>query len=42
LFAGSAEKSSEHPLAEAIVKKAEAAEVRLVEVEAFEAVLEEE
>ncbi len=38
LFAGSAEKSSEHPLAEAIVKRAEAAEVKLVEAEAFEAV----
>jgi P-type Cu+ transporter len=37
LFAGSAEKSSEHPLAEAIVKKAEINQVQLVEAETFEA-----
>jgi len=38
LFAGSAEKGSEHPLAEAIVKQAEKAEVKLVDAAAFEAV----
>jgi Cu+-exporting ATPase len=38
MFAGSAEKSSEHPLAEAIVKKAEASDVKLVEAASFEAV----
>jgi len=37
LFAGSAEKSSEHPLAEAIINKAETSQVRLVETETFEA-----
>lgn len=37
LFAGSAEKSSEHPLAEAIINKAERSQVQLVEIEAFEA-----
>lgn len=36
-FAGSAEKSSEHPLAEAIVKQAEKANVELVDAAAFEA-----
>ena len=36
-FAGSAEKGSEHPLAEAIVKQAEKAEVKLIEATAFEA-----
>ncbi len=38
MFAGSAEKSSEHPLAEAIVNRAKTAEVKLVDAEAFEAV----
>jgi Cu+-exporting ATPase len=38
LFAGSAEKSSEHPLAEAIVKEAQKLQVALVDVDAFEAV----
>jgi Cu+-exporting ATPase len=38
LFAGSAEKSSEHPLAEAIVNKAEIDQVQLVEATTFEAV----
>jgi P-type Cu+ transporter len=38
LFAGSAEKNSEHPLAEAIVKKANKAQVQLEDAEAFEAV----
>jgi Cu+-exporting ATPase len=37
MFAGSVEKSSEHPLAEAIVKKAEDGNVKLVDVVAFEA-----
>jgi P-type Cu+ transporter len=37
LFAGSAEKGSEHPLAEAIVKKAEEAQVKLVDAAGFEA-----
>jgi Cu+-exporting ATPase len=37
LFAGSAEKGSEHPLAEAIVKFAEKNQTKLVEAEAFEA-----
>ncbi len=37
MFAGSVEKSSEHPLAEAIVKKAEKEAVKLVESVAFEA-----
>ena len=37
LFAGSAEKSSEHPLAEAIVNKAESNQVQLAEAETFEA-----
>jgi len=36
-FAGSAEKGSEHPLAEAIVKHAEKAEVKLADAKAFEA-----
>lgn len=36
-FAGSAEKGSEHPLAEAIVKHAEKAEVKLAGAKAFEA-----
>ena len=35
-FAGSAEKGSEHPLADAIVKRAEKAEVKLVDAVAFE------
>ena len=38
LFAGSAEKSSEHPLAEAIVKEAQKLQVMLVDVDGFEAV----
>jgi P-type Cu+ transporter len=38
LFAGSAEKSSEHPLADAIVKEAQKHQVALVDVDAFEAV----
>jgi P-type Cu+ transporter len=38
LFAGSAEKNSEHPLAEAIVKKAQDAKVPLTDTEEFEAV----
>ncbi len=37
LFAGSAEKGSEHPLAEAIVKEAEKAHVKLVAATGFEA-----
>ena len=37
LFAGSAEKGSEHPLAEAIVKRAEEAQVKLVDAAGFEA-----
>jgi Cu+-exporting ATPase len=37
-FAGSAEKSSEHPLAEAIVNQAQKAEVNLAYAESFEAV----
>lgn len=37
MFAASAEKSSEHPLAEAIVKKANMDEVELAKTEAFEA-----
>ncbi len=37
MFAGSAEKSSEHPLAEAIVDKAQQANVKLADAEAFEA-----
>ena len=37
MFAGSAEKSSEHPLAEAIVKQAEKAQVKLVDTTDFEA-----
>jgi Cu+-exporting ATPase len=37
MFAGSAEKGSEHPLAEAIVKQAEKAEIKLVDATAFEA-----
>jgi len=37
MFAGSAEKGSEHPLAEAIVKQAEQAEIKLVDATAFEA-----
>jgi Cu+-exporting ATPase len=37
VFAGSAEKSSEHPLAEAIVKQAEKAEVKLEDTTDFEA-----
>ena len=36
-YAGSAEKSSEHPLAEAIVSQAEKAQVQLADAEAFEA-----
>ena len=36
-YAGSAEKSSEHPLAEAIVKKAQAAKVDIADVTEFEA-----
>ena len=36
-FAGSAEKGSEHPLAEAIVKQAEKTKVELVDAEDFEA-----
>jgi len=36
MFAASAEKSSEHPLAEAVVKKARVKEVKLAEAEAFE------
>ncbi len=36
-YAGSAEKSSEHPLAEAIVKKAQSEKVSLTSSEAFEA-----
>lgn len=38
MFAGSAEKSSEHPLAEAIVNRAKATEVKLADAEEFEAV----
>jgi Cu+-exporting ATPase len=38
IFAGSAEKSSEHPLAEAIVNQAQKAEVKLANAESFEAV----
>ena len=37
MFAGSAEKSSEHPLAEAIVKRADKAQVELVATTGFEA-----
>ena len=37
MFAGSAEKSSEHPLAEAIVKFAEKSQTKLFEAETFEA-----
>jgi Cu+-exporting ATPase len=37
MFAGSAEKGSEHPLAEAIVKRAEKAQIRLVDSSGFEA-----
>jgi Cu+-exporting ATPase len=37
MFAGSAEKDSEHPLAEAIVKQAEKAQIKLVNATAFEA-----
>ena len=37
LFAGSAEKGSEHPLAEAIVKKAEQEKIELVDASDFEA-----
>jgi len=37
MFAASAEKSSEHPLAEAILNKAEKSEVKLVDAKAFEA-----
>ncbi len=37
LYAASAEKSSEHPLAEAIVKKAQTANITLTAAEAFEA-----
>ncbi|MCX8149972.1 MAG: heavy metal translocating P-type ATPase [Candidatus Bathyarchaeota archaeon] len=37
MFAASVEKNSEHPLAEAIVKKASVDKVKLVETEAFEA-----
>ena len=37
MFAGSAEKSSEHPLAEAIVKAADKSKTELVDAEAFEA-----
>ncbi|HSQ48416.1 MAG TPA: heavy metal translocating P-type ATPase [Candidatus Deferrimicrobiaceae bacterium] len=37
MFAGSAEKSSEHPLAEAIVEAAEKSRIELVAAEAFEA-----
>ncbi len=37
VFAGSAEKGSEHPLAEAIVKQAEKAQVELVDIQSFEA-----
>ncbi len=37
MFAGSAEKSSEHPLAEAIVKQAEKTKIKLVDTTAFEA-----
>ncbi len=36
-FAGSVEKSSEHPLAEAIVKKAEESNLKIFDVSAFEA-----
>ena len=36
-FAGSAEKGSEHPLAEAIVTAAKKSQIKLVEAEAFEA-----
>ncbi len=36
MFAASAEKSSEHPLAEAVVKKARVNKVKLAEAEAFE------
>ncbi|MCW4010975.1 MAG: heavy metal translocating P-type ATPase [Candidatus Bathyarchaeota archaeon] len=37
-FAGAAEKSSEHPLAEAILRKAEETKAKFVDVTAFEAV----
>ena len=37
IFAGSAEKSSEHPLADAIVKKAETLQVKLTDAKEFEA-----
>jgi len=37
VYAGSAEKASEHPLAEAIVRKAREIEAKLVNAEAFEA-----
>ncbi|MFB3888364.1 MAG: heavy metal translocating P-type ATPase [Candidatus Bathyarchaeia archaeon] len=37
MYAGSAEKGSEHPLAEAIVAQAQKAQVELAEAEAFEA-----
>ncbi len=37
MFAGSAEKSSEHPLAEAIVNKAQKANVKLADAQVFEA-----
>ncbi len=37
MFAGSAEKSSEHPLAEAIVKQAEKAQIKLIDTTDFEA-----
>ena len=35
MFAGSAEKGSEHPLAEAIVKQAEKAQIKLVDTTDF-------
>ncbi len=37
MFAGSAEKSSEHPLAEAIIKHAQKSELKLADASAFEA-----
>lgn len=37
LFAGSAEKGSEHPLADAIVKRAEGARIELIDIQGFEA-----
>ncbi len=37
LFAGSAEKGSEHPLADAIVKRAEGATIELIDIQGFEA-----